>query len=302
MATVESGATNERDTVTTITEILGRGRSYSFEFGPPRTEKMERTLEQTLIDLEPLGPSFVSVTYGAGGSTRERTHDLVVQIAAETAMTSMAHLTCACHSRAELVGVVERYRDAGIDNLLALGGDPPKDLDLPPGELDFAIELVALMRGVGEFSIGVAAHPEPHPRSASRATDRLHTAEKLREADFAITQFFFDADHYFDLVEGIAAHGVDKPVIAGIMPVTSIGGIKRMTELQGSEFPAWLADKLHAVGDDPDAVRRVGVDEATKLCATLIEGGAAGLHFYTLNRSGATREIYDNLGLGPRAD
>ena len=296
------GATDECDSVTKITEILGRGRSCSFEFGPPRTEKMERTLEQTLIDLEPLRPSFVSVTYGAGGSTRERTHELVCEIERETSMTAMAHLTCACHTRAELVAIVERYRGAGIENLLALGGDPPKDLDLPPGELDHAIELVELMRDVGDFSIGVAAHPEPHPRSPSKESDRLHTAEKLRAADFAITQFFFDADHYFDLVDGLAAHSVEKPVIAGIMPATSIAAIKRMTELQGSEFPAWLADKLHAVGDDPEAVRRVGVEEATALCATLIKGGVPGLHFYTLNRSTATREIYDALGLDPRGD
>jgi methylenetetrahydrofolate reductase (NADPH) len=284
-----------------IADILGHGRSYSFEFSPPRTEQMERTLEQTLVDLEPYRPSYVSVTYGAGGSTRERTHDLVVQILRETPMTPMAHLTCACHTRADLVDIVARYRDAGIENILALGGDPPRDLDLPPGELSYALELVELVREVGDFSIGVAAHPEPHPRSPSRATDRLHTAEKLRAADFAITQFFFEADHYFDLVEGLAAHDVHKPVIAGIMPVTSIAGIKRMAELQGSEFPAWLADKLHAVGDDPEAVRRVGVEEATKLCAALLEGGAAGLHFYTLNRSTATREIYANLGLTPPA-
>jgi methylenetetrahydrofolate reductase (NADPH) len=171
-----------------ITDILKRGRSFSFEFSPPRTEQMERTLEQTLRDLEPYGPSYVSVTYGAGGSTRERTHDLVVQILRETGMTPMAHLTCACHTRADLVEIVERYRDAGIENILALGGDPPKDLDLPPGELTYAIELVELVRGVGDFSIGVAAHPEPHPRSESKASDRLHTAEKLRAADFAITQ------------------------------------------------------------------------------------------------------------------
>jgi methylenetetrahydrofolate reductase (NADPH) len=285
--------------VTKIADILRQGRSYSFEFGPPRTEQMERTLEQTLVDLEPLAPSYVSVTYGAGGSTRERTHDLVVQILRETPMTPMAHLTCACHTRADLVDVVTRYRDAGIENILALGGDPPKDLDLPPGELRYAVELVRLVREVGDFSIGVAAHPEPHPRSPSRSADRLHTAEKLREADFAITQFFFDPAHYFDLVEGLASHGVDKPVVAGIMPATSIAGIKRMSELQGSEFPAWLAEKMHAVGDDPEAVRQVGVDEATKLCRALLDGGAPGLHFYTLNRSTATREIYENLGLGP---
>jgi methylenetetrahydrofolate reductase (NADPH) len=280
-----------------ISEILKTGRSFSFEFGPPRTEQMEETLARTLVELEPLGPSYVSVTYGAGGSTRERTHDLVVQILRETSMVPMAHLTCACHTRAELVEIVERYRDAGIDNILALGGDPPKDLDLPEGELKYAIELVRLVRGVGDFCIGVAAHPEPHPRSPSRAEDRRHTAEKLAEADFAITQFFFDAEHYFDLVDTLHSLGVHKPVIPGIMPVTSIANVKRMAELQGSEFPRWLSDKLHAVEDDPEAVRAVGIAEATKLCATLLEGGAPGLHFYTLNRSTATREIYENLGL-----
>jgi len=284
-----------------ITEILARGPSYSFEFFPPKTPAAEAALARALQELEPLGPSYVSVTYGAGGSTREKTHEIVTGILRETSMTPMAHLTCAAHTRAELVEVVTRYRDAGIDNILALGGDPPKDLDLPHGELDYAVELVELVRSVGDFAVGVAAHPEPHPRSPSRASDRLHTAEKLAAADFAITQFFFDADHYFDLVEGLRAHGVEKPVIAGIMPATSIGSIKRMTELQGSEFPRWLADKLEAVADDPDAVFAVGVEEATKLSQRLVDGGAPGLHFYTLNRSRATRAIYDNLGLGLRS-
>jgi methylenetetrahydrofolate reductase (NADPH) len=282
-----------------ISEILQRGPSFSFEFGPPRTEQMEETLARTLVDLEPLAPSYVSVTYGAGGSTRERTHELVVQILRETSMVPMAHLTCACHTRAELVDIVEHYFEAGIDNILALGGDPPRDLDLPEGELTFAIELVRLVREVGDFCIGVAAHPEPHPRSLSRAEDRRHTAEKLAEADFAITQFFFDADHYFDLVASMAELGVHKPVIPGIMPVTSIASVKRMAELQGSEFPAWLLAKLEAAGDDPAAVRAAGIAEATALCATLLEGGAPGLHFYTMNRSTATREIYENLGLAP---
>jgi methylenetetrahydrofolate reductase (NADPH) len=277
---------------------LKTGPSFSFEFFPPRDEKMEGVLAQTLRDLEPLQPSYVSVTYGAGGTTRERTHDLVVGINRDTTMTAMAHLTCAAHTRAELVEIVARYRDAGVDNILALGGDPPKDLDLPPGELHYAVELVELVRGVGDFSVGVAAHPEPHPRSPSRESDRRHTAEKLRAADFAITQFFFDPAHYFDLVESVRALGVDKPVIAGIMPATSLASIKRMSELQGSEFPPWLADKLRAVGDDPAAVRAVGIEEATKLCSELLAGGAPGLHFYTLNRSTATREIYENLGLG----
>jgi methylenetetrahydrofolate reductase (NADPH) len=282
-----------------IHEILREGTTYSFEFSPPRDDQMEAVLERTLRRLEPLHPSFVSVTYGAGGSTRERTHELVVEINRDTSMTAMAHLTCAAHTRAELVDIVTRYRDAGIENLLALGGDPPRDLDLPRGELSYAIELVRLAREIGEFSIGVAAHPEPHPRSPSLVADRRHTAEKLREADFAITQFFFDASHYFRLVDSLRALGVDKPVIAGIMPVTSLRLVTRMAELQGSEFPAWLAEKLEAVGDDPAAVRQVGVEEATKLCRTLLDGGVPGLHFYTLNRSNATREIYEQLGLAP---
>jgi methylenetetrahydrofolate reductase (NADPH) len=282
-----------------IHENLRNGTSYSFEFSPPRDDEMEAVLARTLRRLEPLQPSYVSVTYGAGGSTRERTHDLVVDINRNTSMTAMAHLTCAAHRRDELVDIVTRYRDAGIENILALGGDPPKDLDLPPGELAHSIDLVRLVREHGDFSVGVAAHPEPHPRSESLESDRRHTAEKLREADFAITQFFFDADHYFDLVDSLHALGVDKPVIAGIMPVTSLGLVARMAEMQGSEFPRWLAEKLEAVGDDPAAVRAVGVAEATKLCQTLLESGVPGLHFYTLNRSNATREIYEQLGLTP---
>jgi methylenetetrahydrofolate reductase (NADPH) len=282
-----------------IHENLRNGTSYSFEFSPPRDDEMEKVLSRTLRRLEPLNPSYVSVTYGAGGSTRERTHDLVVEINRDTSMTAMAHLTCAAHTRDQLSEIVTRYADAGIENILALGGDPPKDLDLPPGELTHAIDLVRLVREHGNFSVGVAAHPEPHPRSESVETDRRHTAEKLREADFAITQFFFDARHYFELVESLHAHGVDKPVIAGIMPVTSLALVKRMAEMQGSEFPPWLAQKLEAVGDDPAAVRSVGVSEATKLCQALLDGGAPGLHFYTLNRSNATKEIYQQLGLGP---
>jgi methylenetetrahydrofolate reductase (NADPH) len=287
--------------VAKISDILaGGGRVVSFEFFPPRTDQAMATLEQTLIDLRPLGPSFVSVTYGAGGTTRERTHDIVVRINRELELTAMAHLACAAHTRAELREIVNRYGEAGIENILALGGDPPTDLELPPGELEYAVELVRLVRECGDFSIGVAVHPEPHPRSPSIEEDRRHSAEKLAEADFAITQFFFDARHYFGLVEALRGHGVDKPVIPGIMPVLSIAGIKRMSDMQGSEFPEWLAKKLHAVEDDADAVRRIGIDEATKLCRELLDGGAPGLHFYTLNRSTATREIYGNLELGAR--
>ncbi len=284
--------------MTKISDILQRGeRTISFEFFPPRTDEAMATLEQTLLDLEPLGPSYVSVTYGAGGSTRERTHEIVARINRETSMTAMAHLTCAAHTRAELTEIVTRYRDAGIENVLALGGDPPADLDLPPGELHYAVELVRLVRSVDNFCVGVAAHPEPHPRSPNIEADRLHTAEKLAEADFAITQFFFEAHHYFDLVDRLRALGVDKPVIPGIMPVLSIAGTKRMAELQGSDFPEWFMRKLLAVQDDPEAVRRIGIDEATKLCRDLLDGGAPGLHFFTLNRSTATREIHANLSL-----
>jgi methylenetetrahydrofolate reductase (NADPH) len=255
------------------------------------------TLEQTLVDLEPLHPSFVSVTYGAGGTTRERTHDIVVRINGETRMTAMAHLTCAAHTVAELEEIVSRYRGAGVENILALGGDPPRDLDLPEGELRYAVELVRLVRRSGDFSIGVAVHPEPHPRSPTIEDDRRHSAEKLAEADFAITQFFFDAEHYFGLIAALREHGVAKPVIPGIMPVLSIAGTKRMAEMQGSVFPEWYMDKLRPYEDDPDAVRRIGIEEATRLCQVLLDGGAPGLHFYTLNRSTATREIHANLGL-----
>lgn len=282
-----------------ITEMLAAGPTYSFEFFPPKTEAAAATLATALTELEPLAPSFVSVTYGAGGGTRELTHDVVTRFHRESSITAMAHLTCVCHTRGELADIATRYRDEGIENLLALGGDPPKDQDLPPGDLAHAIELVRLLREVGEFAIGVAAFPEPHPKSPSLAEDRRRTAEKLAEADFAITQFFFDARHYFDLVDTLRELGVDKPVIPGIMPATAISSIKRMTELQGSEFPEWLSSKLYAVQDDPEAVFAVGVEEATKLSRELLAGGAPGLHFITLNRSRATRLIYADLGLTP---
>jgi len=284
--------------VTKISDILDRGPAVSFEFFPPRTEEAEEVLARTLRELEPLAPSFVSVTYGAGGTTRERTHELVVQINRETSMTAMAHLTCAAHSRAELEVIVDRYRDAGVENILALGGDPPAELGLPEGELRHAIELVRLAREREFTSIGVAVHPEPHPASPSIADDRAHSAEKLAAADFAITQFFFDAHHYFDLVEALRDRGVEHPVIPGIMPVLSIAGTKRMAAMQGSEFPEWFMAKLREVEDDPAAVRAIGIAESTKLCRELLDGGAPGLHFFTLNRSTATREIYENLDLG----
>ena len=274
-----------------IHELLAAGPTVSFEFFPPKAEADDAALEQTIRELEPLAPSYVSVTYGAGGSTRERTHNIVVDIAGTTSLTAMAHLTCAAHLRTELEGIVGRYRDAGIRNILALGGDPPADSGLPAGDLEYAIDLVRLVRDAGDFSIGVAAFPEPHPRSASLEADRFHTAQKLAEADFAVTQLFFEARHYFDLVESLDRLGVHKPVVPGIMPIERIAQIERMVVLQGSEFPEWLRAKLEAAGDDPEAVRRVGIEEAARLCRELLDGGAPGLHFYTLNKSRATRDI-----------
>ena len=282
-----------------IADILASGPSSSFEFFPPKTPAAEEQLELALGELEPLGPSFVSVTYGAGGSTRERTHDLVARINHETTMTGMAHLTCAAHARSELVAIVTRYRDANIQNILALGGDPPKDLNLPPGELEHATELVALIREIGDFSVGVAVHPEGHPASRSRNDDRRRQAEKLALADFGLSQFFFEADVWFEFLGDLDELGVTTPVIPGIMPVTNAKSVKRMSEMAGAAFPTWLEQRLRAVEDDDAAMRAVGVEAATELCRELMAGGVDSFHFYTLNRSSATREIYANLGLGP---
>ncbi|MGQ0520426.1 MAG: methylenetetrahydrofolate reductase [Actinomycetota bacterium] len=288
-----------------ITDLLAGGRTFSFEFFPPKTDEAERQLEKALHELEPLRPSFVSVTYGAGGSTRERTRDIVLRINRDTSMTAMAHLTCAGHTRGELADIVTGYRDNGVDNILALAGDPPAtngDEPAPAGDFRFASELVDLVRSLGDFSVGVAAHPELHPRSAGdRAADRDHLAAKLRLADFGITQFFFRARDYLSMMEDLAERGVGTPVIPGIMPVTNAGQVQRFARMAGAEFPPDLAARIEAVGDRPEEVRRVGVEVATDLCRELLDAGVPGLHFYTLNRSTATREIYANLGLGPAA-
>ncbi|GIU84283.1 MAG: 5,10-methylenetetrahydrofolate reductase [Acidimicrobiales bacterium] len=283
-----------------IRDMLARGKTFSFEFFPPKTEEARRLLEQTLRELEPLRPSFVSVTYGAGGSTRKTTRELVLHIHRDTSMVAMAHLTCVSHTRAELEEIVRDYGKNGVVNILALGGDPPKDGG-PPGELEHAIQLVELIRGVGDFSVGVAAHPEVHPRSPDRESDRRHLAEKLALADFAITQFFFESVHYVRLMEELRELGCDKPVIPGIMPVTNVASVARMAEMSGATFPTEFLERLHAAERDggPEAVRKVGVDQASSLCEELLELGVPGLHFYTLNRSTATREIYERLSLRP---
>lgn len=282
-----------------IADLLAAGRCFSFEFFPPGTVEAGVQLGRTLTELEPLRPSFVSVTYGAGGSTRERTHGIVLDVLRNTTMTPMAHLTCAGHTRAELAAILEAYRDAKVENILALRGDPPAELGLPPGDLGFAAELVDLVREVAPFSVGVAAHPEGHPASPDLESDRRHLADKLRRADFGITQFFFRLDDYRRLIDELAALGVDRPVVPGIMPVTNVAQVERFAKLSGAEFPPELAERLHAVADDPAEVRRIGVSVATELCQDLLDEGAPGLHFYTLNRSLATREIYAKLGLGP---
>jgi methylenetetrahydrofolate reductase (NADPH) len=284
-----------------IADLLAAGRTFSFEFFPPKTDAAQLTLGRTIAELEQLGPSFVSVTYGAGGSTRQRTREVVTWVRKETVITPMAHLTCVGHTRAAISELLDGYRSSGIENILALGGDPPTDAS-EPVESDYthAVELIDDLDTYQSFSIGVAAHPEVHPRSPDRATDRLHLAAKLRRADFAITQFFFEVEHYVRLNEELRALGVDKPVLPGIMPITNVAQIQRMAAMSGAAVPATLADRLERASDDQDEVRRIGVEAATELCAALLEAGAPGLHFYTLNRSTATREIYANLGLPSR--
>lgn len=288
--------------VARITDLLAAGRTYSFEFFPPKTDEAERQLEKALGELEPLHPSFVSVTYGAGGSTRERTRDIVLRINRDTTMTAMAHLTCVAHTRAELVDIVSGYGAAGVDNILALAGDLPANLAAgdtpPPSDLRYADQLVELVRSLGDFSVGVAAHPELHPRSGGdRAMDRDFLAAKLRLADFGITQFFFRVPDYLGMIDDLAARGVDTPVIPGVIPVTNAGQVQRFAQMAGAAFPTDLAERIEAVSDRPEEVRRIGVEVATTLCQDLLDEGVPGLHFYTLNRSSATREIYANLGL-----
>jgi len=284
--------------MTKIRDILAAGPSRSFEFFPPKTEAAEQQLTQALRELEPLHPSFVSVTYGAGGSTRAMTHEIVTRIQRETSLTAMAHLTCAAHSRAELTEIVTRYRDAGIENILTLRGDPPKDLDLPPGELDHATDLIALVKDIGDFSVGVAIHPEGHPASTNRSDDRRRQAEKLAQADFGLSQFFFEPDVWFEFLADMRELGVTTPIIPGIMPVLNVKAIKRMAEMSGADFPRQLEARLRAVEHDEDLMRAVGMEATIELCRALMAGGVTSFHFYTLNRSTATREIYASLGFG----
>jgi methylenetetrahydrofolate reductase (NADPH) len=284
--------------MTLISDLLAAGRTYSFEFFPPKTDEEQRRLAGTLHDLQSLEPSFVSVTYRGGPSSRQRTHDLVVGMLRTTTLTPMAHLVCAGHTRLELADILVQLRKGGVENLMALGGDPPTDAGAGPGELGYAIDLVELARAVGGFCIGVAAHPAVPPRSPSRAEDRDRLAAKLRLADFAVTQSVFDLDDYLGLVDDLQARGIEAPILPGIMPITTRGSLDRQRQF-GAVVPAAVEARIDSAADTA-AVRAVGIEIATELCQGLLDAGAPGLHFYTLNRSPVTREIYANLGISGR--
>jgi methylenetetrahydrofolate reductase (NADPH) len=284
-----------------IGDLLAAGRTLSFEFFPPKSDEAERQLEKTIHELAPLRPSFVSVTYGAGGTTRDRTRDIVVQVNREQPFPAMPHLTCSGHTRDQVVALLDEYADAGIHNILALAGDPPADGSDPGGDFTYATELVELVRAHrGDFCVGVAAHPELHPRSnGDREADRRHLAAKLAVADFAITQFFYEVDDYLRMVEELAVLGSSTPVLPGVMPpgAPPLVTLKRMAAMNGSVVPRPLLDRLEAVDDDPVARRDIGVEVATDLCRRLLDAGAPGLHLYALNRSASVLRIVGNLGL-----
>lgn len=279
-----------------IPDLLAAKRTLSFEFFPPKTPGANMTLGHTVAALEALRPDFVSITYGAGGSERHRTGDVVEWMCAETPWVPMPHLTCRGHARDDVTQLLDSYQQMGIENILVLGGDPPANGVEVAGDYLHAVDLLADVLASGDFSTGVAAHPEVHPRSPDRATDRRHLAHKLSMADFALTQFFFDVDHWARLVDELAALGVDKPVVPGIMPISNKAQLKRMADMSGAALPGWLADRLDAT-DDPAEVRRIGIDVATKLSADLIDAGTPGLHLYALNRPESVLEICLNLGL-----
>ncbi|MGO9320784.1 MAG: methylenetetrahydrofolate reductase [NAD(P)H] [Solirubrobacteraceae bacterium] len=274
---------------------------FSFEFFPPKTQEGERNLYAALAELRTLEPSFVSVTYGAGGSTREKTIEIVKRIREEYGLEAMAHFTCVGATVEELRATLQEMQDAGIDNVLALRGDPPAGEEVwikTDGGLEYSSELVALIAGGYPFAIGAACFPETHIHATSPEDDLEHLAEKVAAGvDFLITQLFFDNAVYFDFVERARAAGIEVPIIPGVMPITRVGQVERMASMCGASIPEGLRRELHARGDDPEEVLDFGVAYATLQCAELLAAGAPGIHFYTLNRSPATRAILSALKL-----
>ncbi len=275
--------------------------TYSFEFFPPKDVEGEERLWAAMSQLESIAPDFISVTYGAGGSTRDRTIRITSEITARTHIPTVAHLTCVGSTRDELIEILGKYRDAGIKSILALRGDPTGGPRAPwtptPNGLSHADELVTLAAEFGGFTIGVAAFPDGHPASDG---DFSHDIEVLiekerRGATFATTQFFFEVDKWKSLVDKLEAKGSSLPIIPGILPVTNVKQLNRMAELSGTPIPASVSEAFAKVEDNPEDVRKLGVDIATKLCQELLEAGAPGLHFYTMNTSTATREIYSQI-------
>jgi methylenetetrahydrofolate reductase (NADPH) len=283
-----------------IRERLAHKRPvFSFEFFPPRTENGEANLMRSLERLAPLEPDFVSVTYGAGGSTRTRTLEVVRRIRKEFGMEPLAHLTCVGSSRDELAAVIDSLGEAGVQNVLALRGDPPQgqtEFTATEGGFAYANELIEFIASRGDFCIGAACYPEVHPEAESAHADLANLKRKVDAgADFLVSQLFFDNNTFFDFQRQAKEVGIEVPIIAGIMPVTNVGQIERFAALSGAAFPTELAARFHAVADDRDAVVDLGIEVATELAEKLLAGGAPGLHFYTLNRSGSTREIFRRL-------
>lgn len=295
-----------------ISDILkSDSPSLSFEFFPPRTAEASDALYGVIAELEPYKPSFVSVTYGAGGATRDLTHDLVIRIKETTGVPPVPHLTCIGHTEEEIDQILQRYADAGVANILALRGDPPKDqpdYDRSKDSFKFAADLVAFIKKFNDsgrhpdprgFGIGVAGFPEGHPSTPNRVKEMEYLKAKVDAgADYICTQLFFDNHDFFDYRERCELEGINIPIIAGIMPVTSLKGMNRMAELaEGARYPAKLIRALQRAGGDAEAVENVGVHYAAQQCLELLDGGVAGIHFYTLNKSRATQQIYASLGL-----